>query len=166
MFFRSRRAFVAASMAALGARTRAAEQVVPRSAALPDEDGSRLWLRFAPLGAAAAQYRDSIQQLIVEGQSPTLAVVRQELTDGLRSMLGRAVPSVSSGIGAGTVVVGTPRSSQAIRSLGWANELTRLGPEGFVIRPALLSNRSVIAIASDGDIGALYGAFHFLRLVQ
>ena len=171
----SRRAFVGAGLTGLAAmRARlasAAEQILPLKPAtalapLIDEDGSRLWLRFAPLGAAAAQYRDAIQQLIVEGQTPTLAVVREELQSGLRSMLGRAVPLVNSGIGAGTIVVGTPRSSPSIRALGWSDELTRLGPEGFVIRPAIVANRSVIAIASDSEVGALYGAFHLLRLVQ
>jgi alpha-glucuronidase len=40
--------------------------------------------------------------------------------------------------------------------------LKKLGPEGFRIRTI----RDVIVIASSTDIGALYGAFHFLRLLQ
>ncbi len=40
--------------------------------ALPNEDGYRLWLRYAPLGAAAAApYRALIRQVVVEGDSPT-----------------------------------------------------------------------------------------------
>ena len=72
----------------------------------------------------------------------------------------------SAGRGDGAVVIGTPNTSAAIRGLGWQAELTRLGPEGYRIRNARIGNRPVIAIASDGEIGALYGAYHFLRLLQ
>src|SRR6185369_14167598 len=39
-------------------------------------------------------------------------------------------------------------------------------PEGYRIRTVRDGNRNVIAIASSTDIGALYGTFHFLRLLQ
>ena len=53
----SRREFVATTVgvAAAGARGTWAFQ---GAGALPDEDGYRLWLRYAPLGPAAAVYRD------------------------------------------------------------------------------------------------------------
>ena len=35
-----------------------------------------------------------------------------------------------------------------------------------MIRTGLIGKRSGIAVASEGEIGALYGAFHFLRLLQ
>jgi alpha-glucuronidase len=69
-------------------------------------------------------------------------------------------------VAANTVVVGTPASSAAIRGLGWSSDLKEAGPEGYVVRPAMVGNSPVVAIASEGEIGALYGAFHFLRLLQ
>jgi alpha-glucuronidase len=133
---------------------------------LSPEDGYRLWLRYAPPGEAAAAYRRTISQIVVEGDSPTSAIIRNELSSGIASMLGSSVPAVRQGLGDGAVVVGTPKGSAAVRGLGWAAELAKLGPEGFVIRHASITNHPAIVIASDGDGGALYGAFHFLRLMQ
>jgi alpha-glucuronidase len=64
------------------------------------------------------------------------------------------------------LVVGTPGNSPLIRALGWDAELQKLGPEGYVLRSARAGNRPVLAVASAGETGALYGAFHLLRLMQ
>jgi alpha-glucuronidase len=64
------------------------------------------------------------------------------------------------------VVVGTPRTSPIIAGLGWRRRLAELGPDGFRIQSVRLGGRTATVIASDGEKGALYGAFHLLRLVQ
>ncbi len=133
---------------------------------MPDEDGYKLWLRFAPPGAIAARYRQALRQVVVEGSSPTAGIIRDELTAGTAAMFGAAVPVVQQGVAEGALVIGTPANSALIRGLGWQAELTELGPEGYRIRPGRVGNRQVTAIASDGEIGALYGAYHFLRLLQ
>ena len=51
-------------------------------------------------------------------------------------------------------------------TLGWQTRLTELGAEGYVIRPARVGSRRAVVIASQGEVGALYGTFHFLRLIQ
>jgi alpha-glucuronidase len=135
-------------------------------AGLLNEDGYKLWLRYAPPGAMPAGYRQIIQQLMVEGASPTSKALRIEMAAGLSQMLGGAVPDGAEGLRDGAIVVGTPDNSSAIRGLGWQGELAKTGAEGYIIRPARVANRSVIAIASSNDIGTLYGAYHFLRLVQ
>jgi alpha-glucuronidase len=132
----------------------------------PNEDGYRLWLRFAPPGGAAARYRQTLRHVLVEGNSGTARIIRDELTAGTTAMLGAATPVVQQGVADGAVVIGTPKNSAAIRSLGWQADLTKAGPEGYLIRAARVGNRPVVAIASDGEIGALYGAYHFLRLLQ
>ena len=53
-----------------------------------------------------------------------------------------------------------------ITELKLERQLEELGPEGFLIRSVKLGRRSVILIASQGEVGALYGAFHFLRLIE
>ena len=65
-----------------------------------------------------------------------------------------------------SVVVGLPQTSPLIRNLKWEAKLKKLGPEGFRIRTISDANRVVVVIASTTDIGTLYGAFHFLRLLQ
>jgi alpha-glucuronidase len=66
----------------------------------------------------------------------------------------------------GVLVAGTPKSSPAIAHLKRNRELARLGPEGFLIRSVKIGSRSATVIASAGEANALYGAFHFLRLLQ
>ena len=66
----------------------------------------------------------------------------------------------------GRCVVGTPENSAAIRGLGWQADLAQGRARGLHHPLGAVANHPVIAIASDGEIGALYGAFHFLRLMQ
>jgi alpha-glucuronidase len=136
-------------------------------AAAKAEDGYRLWLRYDPLPAnAVKEYRARITSVVVQGQSPTLDAVRAELVGGCAGLLGGPVPLALKVERDGAVVAGTPSGSPLIDGLGWGRQLAALGPEGFLIRTARLGGRSVTVIASQGEVGALYGAFHFLRLIQ
>jgi alpha-glucuronidase len=45
-------------------------------------------------------------------------------------------------------------------------DLAGLGREGYLIRSVSVEGHSATLIAANEDIGALYGAFHFLRLLQ
>ena len=167
----TRREFVStglAGVAGLCVPHGAAALSLPAAAAqLAPEDGSKLWLRFAPPGdAVVAAYRRAIRQVVVEGTSPTSLIIKNELSAALGNMLGTAVSAGTGTMQDGAIVAGTRTSSAAIRGLGWEAELAKAGPEGFVIRSARIGNRSAIAIASEGEIGVLYGTFHFLRLVQ
>ena len=115
------------------------------------EDGYRLWLRYDPLPSPLAnQYRDRIKSIAVHGESATFDSIRRELSEGCAGLLGTPVPVTDTG------------DASVVVKLGRDQELKKLGPEGFRIR----ANRDVILIASTTDIGALYGAFHFLRLLQ
>ncbi len=165
----SRRDFVSTGLAGAAGALAAQSLAIDLAAApmqMADEDGYKLWLRFAPPGAMAARYRQSLRQVVVEGNSATAGIIRGELIEGTAGMFGTAVPVVQQGVAEGALVIGTPANSAAIRGLGWQTELTALGPEGYRIRAARIGNRQVTAVASDGEIGALYGAYHFLRLLQ
>jgi len=130
-------------------------------------DGYRLWLRYDPLPANAVKdYRARVTSVVVQGQSPTLDAVRTELVSGCTGLFGGSVPLAQKVERDGAVVVGTPSGSPLIDGLGWGRQLAALGPEGFRIRTVRLGGRSVTVIASQGETGALYGAFHFLRLIQ
>jgi alpha-glucuronidase len=125
------------------------------------EDGSKLWLRYASLGPLADRYRGHIGRVDVQSHSPTAQIIRDELKAALPLLLGDSI-SDSDAI----LLVGTPKTSDAVRDLGWDADLAAAGPEGFVIRSARLENNRATVIASETEIGALYGQFHFLRLIQ
>jgi len=131
------------------------------------EDGYRLWLRYDPLPKRTIEsYRPRIASVVVPGDSATLEVVRTELVNGCTGLLASAVPVASEVNRDGAVIAGTPKSSPQIGKIGWERQLANLGPEGFRIRSLKIEHRSVIVIASSGEVGVLYGAFHFLRLLQ
>jgi alpha-glucuronidase len=130
------------------------------------EDGYRLWLRYDALPeAASGPYRAQIKSLVIKN-SEKLAAARSELETGLNGLLGGQIPVGETLFAEGALVVGTPNNSSFIASLRIEKELATLGVEGFIIRSVKIKNRNAIVIASAGETGALYGSFHFLRLLQ
>lgn len=109
-------------------------------------------------------YHRRIKTIAVQGKSATFDAIASEISRGCNGLLGTAV--VVGDLEDADVVVGLPQTSTSIGKLRWDAELKRLGPEGYRIRTIRDANRDVIVIASTTDIGALYGTFHFLRLLQ
>jgi len=129
------------------------------------EDGHELWLRYRPLDASLVSiYRPAFTALVVAGGSATLDAARDELVQGFGGLLGRSVLVRATIGGDGAVVVGTPASSRIVASLDLP--LGQAGAEGYVIRTMLWGGHRITVIAANSDIGVLYGAFGFLRLLQ
>jgi alpha-glucuronidase len=137
------------------------------AATVKSEDGYRLWLRYESVPARMIKvYRQRVTALVVSGNSATFDAIRSELSNGCKGLLGNPIPVVSDVTRDGAVVVGTPETLPLIAGLRWEAQLAQLGPEGFRIRSIKLGAHSVTVIASEGELGALYGTFHFLRLMQ
>ncbi|MDJ1501027.1 alpha-glucuronidase family glycosyl hydrolase [Xanthocytophaga agilis] len=132
------------------------------------EDGYRLWLRYDKLAdpAKVAAYRNAVSQIVLDGQSETIQVAREELTLGLKGLLGTDVSFVNQATKEGTLIVGTPSTSKLIASLNLKNQLATIGNEGFIIQRTKVGTTQNIVIAANTDVGVLYGVFHFLRLIQ
>src|SRR6478736_463097 len=130
------------------------------------DDGYRLWMRYEKVSdqGILRNYLNTIQGLTIAGSSPTLNVARQELEQGITSLLGKQLTATQN-ISSGTIVAGTINSS-VVQSLGLATKLSSIGVEGFIIYSTTYNGKKIIAIAANSDIGVLYGAFHFLRLLQ
>jgi alpha-glucuronidase len=129
------------------------------------EDGYDLWLRYRAVDVVAyPSLHANVRQLVVGATTPTLAAAQAELSRGFAGLLGKTVPVAREVSEYGAVVIGTPQSSALVARLPL--DLDRAGDEGFVIRSANVNNRAVIVIAARNDVGVLYGAFHFLRMLQ
>lgn len=129
------------------------------------EDGYRLWLRYNPLdGATAAGWKEHVTAVMAPGESGTLKMLRDELGNGCSALLGRQVSVVDEITRDGVIIAGTPKSIPLFSAL--TDDLQELGPEGYLIRAAEHNGHAVIMIASQSEVGALYGVFHFLRLLQ
>lgn len=138
----------------------------PAGASLPpDEDGYALWLRYSPLtGDQANTYRAATTALLAPGQTPVQRAARDELLKGLGSLLGQAPAMTDRVAGAGTVIVGTGQSLPLLARAGLDTE--DLGAEGYRIQSLDIDGHPTTVIVGNDDIGALYGSFHFLRLLQ
>ncbi|MFD1003475.1 alpha-glucuronidase family glycosyl hydrolase [Ohtaekwangia kribbensis] len=131
------------------------------------EDGYQLWLRYNKLTDAATinQYKAYTQGIVLEKESPTLLLARQELQLALQGLLQTKV-TFSNTFQGGGIIIGTPSSSGIIASLALSDKLKATGDEGFVIVQTRVKNKPCIVISANKDIGVLYGTFHFIRLLQ
>ena len=123
------------------------------------EDGYDLWLRYVPQDSTSR-----ITQLVAAADSDVQTATRDELRRGLAGVQG-AVPAAGASVTrAGALLVGTPASSPQIARLGL--DLDGLGDEGYRVRSAVVDGHATTVVAANTDVGALYGAFHVLRLLQ
>lgn len=131
------------------------------------EDGYELWLRYKIVDdpKLLSAYRNTISGININANSPTLLAAKEELTNGLKGLLGKTVPSQNSAQN-GSLLASTTSRSTIIQQLIPANQLTAAGKEGFVIRSVAYQGKKMIIITANNDIGILYGCFHFLRLLQ
>ena len=129
------------------------------------EDGYDLWLRYRPVEAEwQRRYAPAATELVGASGSPTLEAAGAELRRGLSGLLGQEPTAAGQVTRDGAILVGTPRSSPLVAGLNLP--LGELGPEGYLIRSVRLGGRRATVIAANSDVGALYGAFRLLRLIQ
>jgi alpha-glucuronidase len=142
------------------------------------EDGYRLWLRYDKIDNAILlqQYRAAITSFYFNAESPTLNAAKKELLAGLQGLLDKKIIE-SKTINPGTIMIltsqaaspGKPTLEELIKMMpgaGSENDLINLGDEGFIIRSISMDGKPVTVIESKTHVAALYGVFHFLRLLQ
>ncbi len=131
------------------------------------EDGYDLWLRYKPLEDVRIQrsMAKKFGSITVTGESETANVIKQELEHALGEMLSTNI-SISDTWNRQALLIGTPETSSEINSLGLNEKLNSLAKDAYTIKNSRIGNRNVIVIASNTDVGALYGTFHFIRLIQ
>jgi alpha-glucuronidase len=134
----------------------------------PQNDGYRLWLKYDKIDNPKKlnDYRQAISAVVVQGQSQTCGIIRQELRDGLSGLLGEEVPFTESINEDDCLIVGTPTGCEIIKKLSGLLPLDTIGREGYVIKSVQIDGRDAIVIAANDDVGLLYGAFNFLRLIK
>ena len=130
------------------------------------EDGYDLWLREPALkGARADEVRRHMSVVVLpERRSPVLANAGEEFGRAAARTLAQAISVETAPSRDGAVILGTPASSPHIARLSLP--LQSLGEEGYLIRSVIVGGHKATVIAASGDVGVLYGVFHFFRLVQ
>ncbi|MEN2709630.1 alpha-glucuronidase family glycosyl hydrolase [Sphingomonas sp. NPDC092331] len=128
------------------------------------EDGYDLWLRYRPLESAAAErYAPQITTVVAPADRPTIGAAVEELQRGVKGLFGHDLVRRETVMHDGAVLL-TRADSPLLRGLDLP--FARLGGEGYLLRSATVRGKRVTIIAGNSDIGALYGVFRFLALVQ
>lgn len=132
------------------------------------DDGYRLWLKYdkIPNKTLRNQYLKQISSFYFEGNSPTIQVAKEELSIGLKGLLGKNIQEAKSIKSNGTIIAANYSESQLLKVLNINSQLTSLGKEGFLILSANIKNKKSIVITANSDIGVLYGVFQFLKMLQ
>lgn len=129
------------------------------------ETGYRLWLRYDQITDQnlLTKYRAQLRSLNFQTTSPSGLVAKKEITDALKGLLDKPVDLLNTNVA--TLIVGTPKSSDLIKSLIAEKDLNNLG-DGYIIRTVKNNRKQKIVIGALTDKGLLYGVFHFIRLLQ
>lgn len=130
------------------------------------ENGYDLWLRYPKVTNLhlLKAYQNAISGISCPTPSATLSIAQKELSSALESMLGKQI-HLQKSTQHKSIVVGTPETSAVIKQL-LISQKSSLGKEGFIIKTQQYAGKKMILIASNSDIGALYGVYAFLRLLQ
>jgi alpha-glucuronidase len=130
-----------------------------------DEDGYRLWLRYAPLPASQRAQVPAGAIASLAPDSPTVRAARAELRRGLDGLLDRpAGAGTGSAIGEGSIVLARARDLPADAAV--QPRLGALGLEGYLVERTRMRGHAVTLIAANTDAGLLYGSFAWLRALQ
>jgi alpha-glucuronidase len=130
------------------------------------ENGYNLWLRYTKIAdeTLLQQYRKQITSVFPVGASPTLSVAQHELIQGLSGLLDKRI-APSTSLNTGSILLCTKEAMSAT-GLRIPIDYSRLNKEGYLIQTCKVGQKSFIIITANTDVGVLYGAFHFLRLIQ
>ena len=122
-------------------------------------DGSALWFTHTEL--SSNNQVKCPAYVYVAKKSATYNIIVKELKSSFQTLFNNEVRT-SRRIKSNGLLVGTS-SQKALAAYFNKEELCELGNDGFMIRTVENGNTIIIA---NTEIGALYGTYHYIRLVQ
>jgi alpha-glucuronidase len=146
----------------------ASQVASPVPAALPDEDGYDLWLRYRPVldPQLLAHYRAATAHIVQLSSGPLAQSIVDELERACQGMLNHRPSAAASVTADGTILVGLPDASRELRQAVDPSSLSELGDEGFVLRTTSINTYPTIVIAANHERGLLYGTFALITRMQ
>ncbi|MBO8131009.1 MAG: alpha-glucuronidase [Candidatus Marinimicrobia bacterium] len=131
------------------------------------DDGYELWLKYRPLAnkKILKEYKDAIKSFVVFGNSETQEIIKREIGDAIRGLLGESILNTDHITDKCLVVAKFSDVGSDIVS-GLKHIFNNLGDEDFIIRNINLPDRQIILISGNTDIACLYGSFWFIRHIQ
>src|SRR5215469_13185602 len=129
------------------------------------EDGSQVWLRYVPLTAQEAhRYASLPAKSVVLGTPAVLATAQNELTRGVRSMLGRELRTVDHSSREPAIVLAT--LSDLKRDSADLAAPSDLKKDAYWLTHKKIRGADCLIVTSPNDRGVLYGVFALLRKIS
>lgn len=134
------------------------------AAKAPKPAGYEAWLAHPPIAGSERTKRIVSRTGTIDAPERELCVATAaaELEEGIARLTGTRPARGTPRDGARGIAIGTFAGNAAARELFSAEEQAAVAEEGYRIR----ANGRTIAIAGTTARGAMYGAFHFLRLLR
>src|SRR5256714_1917034 len=132
---------------------------------LKAETGYDAWLRYASIDdeAVRARYDGLPAVVFAPGDSALMRAARQELTRGVRGMLGRTLREETEPPREDAVLLGT---FDALKRVVPAFAPARgLKEDGYLLQTVRVEGRSYLVVAAPNERGVLYGTFALLRKI-
>ncbi|MEP7111445.1 MAG: alpha-glucuronidase family glycosyl hydrolase [Ferruginibacter sp.] len=131
------------------------------------EDGYKLWLRYIPVEdkKLLLSYKQAAGEIQINDNTATIQAAREELSVGLRGILGANISATTVVRKNGTILISNAELIGELRK-ALEKDLESTGTEGYIILSKIINDKKCIVITANTDIGVLYGVFHFLRLLQ
>src|SRR5690606_29774349 len=128
--------------------------------------GPGLWMEYRKVAdpALMEDYRQQLQAVHLEGDSPTMGIIKEELEQGLGALLDQGPSFAPPGEGARVLWVSV--YDRLPPQLQGRLDPSGLGEGGFLIKQIENRGNSYLLISARSEIGLLYGSFYFLRMMQ
>lgn len=128
----------------------------------------KLWLQYEPKNnlEITTKYLNTIQGIVMLGNSETLKVASAELDLGLGNMLGKKIPHQKNIEETNLILIGNKSSLNASVQETLKSEFEKINKDGFIIKTISNKGKKNIVITGKNDVAVLYGVFNFLRLIQ
>lgn len=130
------------------------------------EDGYRLWLRYDRLQTNVAErYLNQLTGWHVSGKSPTVDVIKSELAEGFKGLLGQQIRE-NNRPGQSSLVIALWQDKALPQKAIGTEAVNALGDEDYILKTHTANGKTRLIITAKSEKGLLYGTFHLLRLMQ
>lgn len=130
--------------------------------------GYDLWLSYSKKTDTVLlkEYQKETASIYIQKGSAILDVSKNELSKGLKNMLGKNSTFSDSLRASNSIIVVKRKNLNPQISAELIKEFEQIGKEGFIIKSIQQKGKNCVVITANEDIGILYGVFRFLRSIQ
>lgn len=132
------------------------------------KDGYNLWLQYDKIKNenVLSEYLSTIKEVSYSGDSEIINAAISEIQLGLSGLLGKEFIPQKNSDSNNLLFLGSKERLSKNLTKNLEDDFKLINNEGFIIKTIKLKGKNSIVITGKTDIGVLYGAFNFLKLLQ